>query len=175
MFSHIMIGANNVEAMLAFYDSVLATLGLARDPVQTADSPAGFIWQRRGQRWPQFALTRPFDGQAASAGNGVQVSFAAASRQHVVAAWQTAIDHGGSDEGEPGIRPQYSDDFFAAYCRDPAGNKLCFVHAHDLPQIIARDSLLSRYLNRIGYRGVMRTPYTISRTGLPLEKIAPRC
>ncbi|MBU1307490.1 MAG: VOC family protein [Alphaproteobacteria bacterium] len=133
MFSHVMIGANDVEAMVAFYDAVLGTLGLARDPVHAADSQAGFIWQRCGQRWPQFALRRPFDGRTATAGNGVQVSFAAASRQHVVAAWQTAIDHGGSDEGEPAVRPQYSDDFFAAYCRDPEGNKLCFVHAHDLP------------------------------------------
>ncbi|NDW34208.1 VOC family protein [Salipiger sp. PrR007] len=133
MFSHVMIGANDVEAMVAFYDVVLGTLGLVRIPVQPADSPAGFIWQRCGQRWPQFALRRPFDGRTATAGNGVQVSFAAASRQQVVAAWQTAIDNGGSDAGEPDVRPQYNDDFFAAYCRDPEGNKLCFVHAHDLP------------------------------------------
>lgn len=132
MFSHVMIGANDVEARVAFYDAVLGTLGLARESVQAADSQAGFIWQRCGQRWPQFALRRPFDGRTATAGNGVQVSFAAASRQHVVAAWQTAIDQGGSDEGGPAVRPQYSDDFFAAYCRDPEGNKLCFVHAHDL-------------------------------------------
>lgn len=133
MFSHVMIGANDVEAMVAFYDVVLGTLGLAREPVQTADSPAGFIWQRCGQRWPQFALRSPFDGRPATVGNGVQVSFAAASRQNVVVAWQTAIDNGGSNEGDPGVRPQYNDDFFAAYCRDPEGNKLCFVHARDLP------------------------------------------
>lgn len=133
MFSHVMIGANDVEAMMAFYDAVLGALELARDSDQPTDSPAGIIWQRHGERWPQFALRPPFDGRAATAGNGVQISFAAASRQHVVAAWQTAISNGGSDEGEPGISPQYNDDFFAAYCRDPEGNKLCFVHASDLP------------------------------------------
>ncbi|MEP2986056.1 VOC family protein [Roseibium sp.] len=133
MFSHVMIGANDVEAMVAFYDVVLGTLGLARDPLQPADSPAGFIWQRRGERWPQFALGRPFDGRPATAGNGVQISFAAASRQHVLTAWQSAMGNGGLDEGEPGVRPQYSEDFFAAYCRDPEGNKLCFVYAGDLP------------------------------------------
>ncbi|MFC4671016.1 VOC family protein [Seohaeicola nanhaiensis] len=132
MFSHVMVGANDVEVMVAFYDAVLGTLGLARDP-QEAESPAGFIWQRCGHRWPQFALRRPFDGRTATAGNGVQISFAAPSRQHVVAAWQAAIDNGGSDEGRPDVRPQYNDDFFAAYCRDPEGNKLCFVHARDLP------------------------------------------
>lgn len=133
MFSHVMIGANDVEVMVAFYDAVLGTLGLTRARRQPASGPAGFIWQRHGERWPQFALRRPFDGRAATAGNGIQVSFAAASRQHVVAAWQIAIGNGGSDEGEPGVRPQYNEDFFAAYCRDPEGNKLCFVHAHDLP------------------------------------------
>ncbi|MBV2182920.1 MAG: VOC family protein [Rhizobium sp.] len=133
MFSHVMIGANDVEAMLAFYDAVLGTLGLTREIVQPVASPAGFIWRRRGERWPQFALTRPFDGRAASAGNGVQISFAAASQKQVVTAWQAALDHGGSDEGGPGVRPQYSEDFFAAYCRDPEGNKLCFVYVRDVP------------------------------------------
>jgi catechol 2,3-dioxygenase-like lactoylglutathione lyase family enzyme len=133
MFSHVMVGANDVEAMVAFYDGVLGTLGLARDPHQPADSPAGFIWQRHGERWPQFGLIRPFNGRAATAGNGVQISFAAASRHHVVAAWQAAVANGGTDEGEPGARSQYSEDFFAAYCRDPEGNQLCFVHARDLP------------------------------------------
>jgi catechol 2,3-dioxygenase-like lactoylglutathione lyase family enzyme len=133
MFSHVMVGANDIEAMVAFYDVVLETLGLARDPCQPPDSPAGFVWMRGKGRWPQFALRHPFDGRLATPGNGVQISFAAPSRQHVIAAWQAAVNNAGSDEGEPGLRPQYSDDFFAAYCRDPEGNKLCFVHAHDLP------------------------------------------
>ncbi|MCO6185871.1 VOC family protein [Rhizobium sp. L1K21] len=131
MFSHIMIGANDVSIMVAFYDVVLSTLGLVRDPHEPANSPAGHIWQRGGERWPQFALRRPFDGRAATAGNGVQISFAAATRQDVRTAWRTAINNGGTDEGEPGLRPQYNEDFFAAYCRDPEGNKLCFVHAGD--------------------------------------------
>ncbi len=126
-----MVGANDLGAMVAFYDSVLGTLGLVRDPIQPVDCSAGVIWQRRGQRWPQFALSRPFDGRAATVGNGVQIIFAAASRGEVVAAWRTAIGNGGSDEGGPRIRPQLSEDFFAACCRDTEGNKLCFVHAHD--------------------------------------------
>jgi catechol 2,3-dioxygenase-like lactoylglutathione lyase family enzyme len=133
MFSHIMIGANDVKVMVAFYDVVLEPLGLVRDLRQTADSPAGFIWQRRGERWPQFAVRRPFDGRLATVGKGVQISFAAASREHVRTAWQTALRNGGSDEGKPDIRPQYNEDFYAAYCRDPEGNKLCFVHAGELP------------------------------------------
>ncbi|MGC4411052.1 VOC family protein (plasmid) [Rhizobium rosettiformans] len=133
MYSHVMVGANDVDALVAFYDAVLGTLGLARAPSQPAEDPAGFVWLRPGSRWPQFAVRAPFDGRPATAGNGVQISFAAPSRQHVVAAWQMAIDNGGLDEGGPALRPQYNQDFFAAYCRDPEGNKLCFVHAGDLP------------------------------------------
>lgn len=131
MFSHVMIGANDIEAMLAFYDRVLETLGLTRDSAQPSDSPAGFIWLRGKARWPQFALRHPLNGHRATVGNGVQISFAASSPQHVIAAWTAALENGGSDEGAPGFRPRYSSDFFAAYCRDPEGNKLCFVHAHE--------------------------------------------
>ena len=91
MFSHIMVGANDVKAMVAFYDAVLEPLGLVRDLRQTVDSPAGFIWQRRDERWPQFAVRRPFNGRSATAGNGVQISFVAASREHVRTAWEAAV------------------------------------------------------------------------------------
>lgn len=62
----------------------------------------------------------------------MQVSFAADSQQTVRAAWEMAIAMGGFDEGAPGPRPQYSKDYFGAYCRDPEGNKLCFVHTPDM-------------------------------------------
>ena len=132
MFSHIMVGANDVKIMVAFYDVVLEPLGLVRDLIQMDETPAGFVWHRRGERWPQFAVRRPFDGRSASVGNGVQISFAASSPERVRTAWQTALRNGGADEGKPDLRPQYNEDFFAAYCRDPEGNKLCFVHAGKL-------------------------------------------
>ncbi len=65
-------------------------------------------------------------------GNGTQISFACSSQEHVEAAWAAAIAMGGTDEGVPGLRPHYSEDYFGAYCRDPEGNKLCFVHAEGL-------------------------------------------
>lgn len=61
-----------------------------------------------------------------------QVSFAAPNRKAVEEAWNAAITNKGTDEGEPGLRPRYASDFFADYCRDPEGNKLCFVHAGEL-------------------------------------------
>ncbi|WP_446731208.1 VOC family protein [Pseudomonas sp. CFBP 13719] len=74
----------------------------------------------------------PFNGLPATWGNGMQVSFAAQSQQQVRDVWQAALDNGGMDEGAPGLRPQYSEDYYGAYCRDPEGNKLCFVHASDM-------------------------------------------
>lgn len=127
MFSHIMIGANNLTGQIEFYDAVLAHVGLVRTTQVDDIGPAGVLWQVPGQRWPQFALRHPFDGRPASSGNGVQVSFMANSTESVDQAWRTALACGGIDEGAPGDRPVYSDDFYAAYARDPEGNKLCFV------------------------------------------------
>lgn len=56
-------------------------------------------------------------------------SFAARFREDVDRAWAIAMQKGAYDEGTPGVRPKYADGFYAAYCRDPEGNKLCFVHA----------------------------------------------
>jgi catechol 2,3-dioxygenase-like lactoylglutathione lyase family enzyme len=133
MFSHVQVGARNLDRMVAFYDRVLVHVGLERQPVEADGGPAGVIWQRPGQRWPQFVVQLPFNGLPATWGNGWQVSFAAPSQEAVRRAWETAMAEGGSDEGKPGLRPQYNADYYGAYCRDPEGNKLCFVHAADLP------------------------------------------
>lgn len=132
MFSHVMLGANELPRMVRFYDAVLEPLGLERASEPADENPAGVIWQRPGRRWPQFAVHAPFDGNPASVGNGVQVSFAAPSPETVDILWRLALDNGGTDEGAPGLRPHYAADFYAAYCRDPEGNKLCFVHAGGL-------------------------------------------
>lgn len=137
MFSHIQIGARDVVPMTAFYDAVLATLGLVRidhgDEESNAADPG---WQRPGHYWPQFYIQLPINGLPATWGNGVQVSFGAHSIEQVHAAWETALRLGATDEGAPGKRPQYGDDYYAAYCRDPEGNKLCFVFAQTLVQYL---------------------------------------
>ncbi|WP_296268499.1 VOC family protein [Pseudomonas sp. UBA6562] len=131
MFSHIQLGTRDLPRMIAFYDAVLTCLGLERLPQVDDQGPEGAGWQTPGAEWPQFYVQRPYDGQPASAGNGTQVSFAAQGPDQVQAAWGTALRHGGSDEGAPGPRPQYGAGFYAAYCRDPEGNKLCFVFSQD--------------------------------------------
>ncbi len=131
MFTHIMLGARDLALQGRFYDAVLTRLGFSRDPDESGDDggPEGIIWTAPGRRWPQFCVQYPWNGAPATTGNGVQVSFAAASRAAVDAAWNAALAHGGSDEGAPGLRPHYAPDYYGAYARDPEGNKLCFVHA----------------------------------------------
>lgn len=127
MFTHVMIGANDLYTMVAFYDAVLGRVGLHRTTDLDQIGPAGVIWQKAQSRWPQFAIRTPINGERATAGNGVQVSFLCHSRTAVSEAWTAAIRNGGLDEGPPGDRPIYDEDFYAAYARDPEGNKLCLL------------------------------------------------
>lgn len=132
MYSHIIVGARDLERLALFYGAVLAELGLVPMPDEEDTGPPGKGWQLPGKRWPQFFVQQPFNGQPASPGNGNQVSFACVSREQVDAAWAAAMAHGASDEGAPGIRRHYAPDYYGAYCRDPEGNKLCFVCAEGL-------------------------------------------
>ncbi|MEN3257281.1 VOC family protein [Sodalis endosymbiont of Spalangia cameroni] len=128
MFSHIQLGVRDLTRMQQFYDSVLAELGLVRVAEERVGE-AGVIWRRADRRWPQFVLRAPLNGLPATWANGSQVSFAAPSPDAAAAAWSVALTLGAINEGEPGLRPQYAPDFYGAYCRDPEGNKLCFVYA----------------------------------------------
>ncbi len=135
MFSHIQIGARNLSLLAAFYDRVLPELGLVRKTALDNIGPAGILWARPGHRWPQFAVNFPLNGLPATWGNGWQVSFAAPSQDAAASAWSVAIAQGGIDEGAPGIRDLYASDYYGAYCRDPEGNKLCFVFADGVDRV----------------------------------------
>lgn len=131
MYTHIQIGARDWPRLVAFYDTVLAPLGLRRsNDIETA-GPAGVIWRPPRLRWPSFVVAPPYNGLPATWGNGTQVSFQAPSCGIVDRCWALALDAGGSDEGAPGLRTRYAPDFYAAYCRDPEGNKIAFVCAAD--------------------------------------------
>jgi catechol 2,3-dioxygenase-like lactoylglutathione lyase family enzyme len=133
MFAHIQIGVRDLKAMTAFYDAVLSELGLLRDTDLGHVGPAGVIWRLHGSRWPQFVINLPFDGKPSTTANGSQVSFLCASRSAVDAAWSAAISQSALDLGAPGVRTRYAADFYAAYCSDPEGNKLCFVYTDPKP------------------------------------------
>ncbi|CUI73590.1 Glyoxalase-like domain [Achromobacter xylosoxidans] len=128
MYAHIQIGVHDLHGMTAFYDRVLHELDLVRLTDLRQIGPAGVIWRRPGARWPQFVINLPLNGEPATTANGSQVSFLAPSRSAVDAAWEEALAASGKDLGQPGLRPRYAPDFYAAYCLDPEGNKLCFVH-----------------------------------------------
>ena len=119
------IGANDVRGMAAFYDAVLAPLGISRF---WRDEDWGAAGWRRGDLGAAFYIGRPFNRLDASAGNGVMVAFRAPDPAAVDAAHEAALAHGGQSEGLPGLRPRYGPDYYGAYMRDPEGNKLHVVH-----------------------------------------------
>ena len=135
MFSHVIVGARDLPRMARFYDALLAPLGLRRmaDGADADDGPPGVGWTRPGHHWPQFFVQEPWNGLPATWGNGAQVSFMAPSPKAVDAAHAAGLAAGGIDEGAPGPRPIYGPDYYGAYLRDPEGNKLCVVHASDMP------------------------------------------
>lgn len=120
MFSHIMIGSNDVEASKAFYDAVLGALG--HEPGVMDDRGRCFYRTDRGV----FAITKPIDGSAATHGNGSTIGFLAES-QEAADAWHAAgLANGGATcEDPPGLR---ANGLYLAYLRDPSGNKICALH-----------------------------------------------
>lgn len=126
MFSHVMVGARDVDRLAAFYDAVLIPLGLVRAP--WSDGPKGASWRRPDARHPTFDVQEPVNGAPPSVGNGNMVAFLAPSHEAVDRAHATALAMGGTDEGAPGPRPQYAPDYYGAYMRDPEGNKIHVVY-----------------------------------------------
>lgn len=116
IYTHVAIGANNLEQSRRFYDAALGALGLKR----LGDLPHASFY---GADVPELLITQPIDGQPASAGNGITISFASASRAAVDAFHAAALAHGGSCAGAPGPRP-VAPTAYGAYVRDPEGNKL---------------------------------------------------
>ena len=125
MFSHVTVGTRDIEAAIAFYDRLLAPLGLSRSGADVGEGWA--CWHRPGEL-AEFLVMRPIDGKAATVGNGTTVAFFAPDRPTVDAVYAAGLATGGTDEGPPGPRPQYTGNYYGAYLRDPDGNKLCICH-----------------------------------------------
>jgi catechol 2,3-dioxygenase-like lactoylglutathione lyase family enzyme len=118
------LGSTDFARSIAFYDPVLATLGITRAP----DWEEDFIgWGVPYADGFSLWLARPFDGGLQHPGNGNMLALRATSEDQVKAFHAAALAHGGIDEGAPGLRPQYGPDFYACYVRDPDGNKLACV------------------------------------------------
>lgn len=125
MFTHVTLGANDVEASRKFYDAVLGALG--HQAGTPSDVPLPGIWYMtpRGM----LGVVTPRDGQAACHANGGTVGFAAASPEAVIAFSEAGVAAGGTAVEDPaGPRETPFGLVHLAYLRDPAGNKICAVH-----------------------------------------------
>jgi catechol 2,3-dioxygenase-like lactoylglutathione lyase family enzyme len=131
MFTYVCLGTNDLVRAARFYDATMVALGLGRCDVSNEEDWDGWIgwgtYEDEGRVELALWLVEPFDGDAATAGNGTMVALAASSWAQVDAFYDAAIANGGSCEGAPGLRPQYNLDFYAAYVRDPDDNKLAVV------------------------------------------------
>jgi len=117
MIGYVTLGTNNLSRAAAFYDALAVHFGVRR----MMEFDTFIAWGEMGGA-PGIAATKPFDGEAASVGNGTMVALQVKDETAVQAVYDTALAHGGSNEGAPG--PRGDDGFYAAYFRDPDGNKL---------------------------------------------------
>ena len=127
LFSHVTIGTNDLAKAKAFYDALLRPLGI----VCRAEHPEAVAYGLPEGPTPIW-IVRPLDRKPATAGNGITIGFEAASRPAVDAAYKGGMSAGGRDEGPPGVRENYSPNYYGAYVRDPDGTKICIV-CHQAP------------------------------------------
>ena len=119
MYSHMMVGSNDLEQSKTFYDALFGKEGRADDKGRLSYGRKGAV----------FMVTQPIDGQPASHGNGATIGFAFDSPAEVDAWHQRGIAAGGTAiEDPPGIRGNAFGSLYLAYLRDPDGNKLCGLH-----------------------------------------------
>jgi catechol 2,3-dioxygenase-like lactoylglutathione lyase family enzyme len=122
MFSHIMIGANDLDRAKSFYDAVLGTLGV---PPGVVDRHRVFYRTPTGV----FSVSLPIDGEPATCANGGTIGFACADAAQADAWHAAGIAHGGTSiEEPPGVREGGFGALYLAYLRDPDGNKICALH-----------------------------------------------
>ena len=123
MFSHVMLGSNDIEASKRFYDAALGALGVP--PGRLDDKGRVFYMTSSGV----FAITRPINGEPASCANGATLGFAAQSPEQADAWHVAGLANGGTScEDPPGPREGTFGALYLAYLRDPAGNKVCALH-----------------------------------------------
>ncbi len=120
MFSHMMVGSNDIARSKIFYDALFAAIG---GPAAIQDPKGRLIYRHNGGA---FLVTAPIDGKPATHANGGTIGFAMASPEQADAWYQAGVAHGGTAiEDAPGVR---GGTMYLAYLRDPDGNKLCALH-----------------------------------------------
>lgn len=120
MINYLMVGTNNFEAAVGFYDALMADMGATK--VYATETSAAWGW---GLGTPMFIVTRPYDQKRATIGNGSMVAFDVESAERVNALHAKALALGGTSEGDPGPR---GEQLYVGYWRDLDGNKFNFIH-----------------------------------------------
>lgn len=128
MFSHIMVGTNNLEKAKTFYNKVLGVLGFDGEPTHNV-APSGHSRLFYRHKGGAFGVTEAINGKPASAANGGTIGFSCDSPEQVQQFHDIAIANGGTScEDPPGLREGSLGPMHLAYVRDPDGNKLCAIH-----------------------------------------------
>jgi catechol 2,3-dioxygenase-like lactoylglutathione lyase family enzyme len=131
MLSYVYFGTNDLDRAIVFYNATLGALGMKRcitgDAAWDRISAGWGLYEDDGLRELAFWIGKPFDQRPAMTGNGSMVAFKAGSWKEVDAFHEAALANGGTSDGAPGLRLNYSPDFYAAYVRDPDGNKIAAV------------------------------------------------
>ena len=117
IMSHVSLGTNQFDKAIVFYERVLAVIGARR----IMEHPGAVAY---GRQLPEFWIQTPFDGAAATVGNGVHIAFFAADTGQVDAFYEAALAAGGRGEGPPGPRPHYGPEYYGCFVRDLDGNKV---------------------------------------------------
>lgn len=120
MIGYVVLGTNDLPRASAFYDALLAEMGVTR-MMEFGDR--GYAWGAAMDK-PMLCIMTPYDGRPATVGNGVMVGIGVESHELVDRMHKKALALGGADEGAPGLRAVGGDGFYAAYFRDLDGNKL---------------------------------------------------
>ena len=117
MIGYVLLGTNDIGRAAAFYDALLGVIGAGR----FMESERFIAWAVAPDK-PSLGVCLPYDGKAASVGNGTMIALTVDSRDKVDAMYRKALELGAADEGKPG--PRGTSGFYAAYFRDLDGNKL---------------------------------------------------
>ncbi|GHE04646.1 glyoxalase [Defluviimonas sp. 20V17] len=124
MIAYFTVGADDLAKAECFYSAFLPALGYRLERYHGDLSYILPVEAGQSTVQPDFYVKSPFNGQSASAGNGVMVAFQARSQKQVRDLHRAALAAGGSDEGQPGFRASYGPQFYVGYLRDPHGNKI---------------------------------------------------
>lgn len=117
MLHHVSLGTSDLDRARTFYDPVMNELGLRR--TLDVEEAVGY-----GAGITVFSLNMPADGEQATIGNGTHIAFEVEKRAAVDAFFQAALANGGTSNGPPDLRPEYDAHYYAAFVRDPDGNKI---------------------------------------------------